>query len=72
MNKPKRLLSINQVAELFSVSRWTVRHWINDGMLEIHVIGAKCTRITEESVLRLQERTRITDGRVISVVESAA
>jgi putative molybdopterin biosynthesis protein len=54
MNKPARvprLLSIHELAELFSVSSRTIHRWIAAGELPTHKLGRQI-RITEDDARR--------------------
>jgi excisionase family DNA binding protein len=42
--------SVEEVAELFGVSRRTVRNWINEGKLEAYVVGGRLIRVLPSSL----------------------
>lgn len=51
-SKSNPLLSVNDVAEMFSVKPLTVRNWINNGSLKGHMIMGRW-RIQKSEVIRL-------------------
>ncbi len=42
--------SVEEVAELFGVSRRTVRNWINEGKLEAYIVGGRLIRVLSSSL----------------------
>jgi excisionase family DNA binding protein len=57
-------LTVEQVAELFSVSRDTVRRWLREGRLKgIDLGGRAGYRISREEVRRFRQRLEAGAGR---------
>ncbi len=52
------LLSINQVADKFKVSHWTIRKWINQGFLPANKIGPKLWRIRNTDIIAIMRGMR--------------
>ncbi len=55
----KRLLRVDEAAQLLNVSRWTIYRWLEAGKLAGTKIGAGSVRVFSESVSALIEKHRV-------------
>ncbi len=56
----KRLLRPEEAANFFSVSKWTIYRWIEEGRLKATKVGPGCLRIFSESIEELVEKNCVT------------
>ena len=57
--KPNKLLTSKQVSEMLQVSLQTLIEWRNDGIIDVHRIGAKQIRYRLEDVNKAIKKINI-------------
>lgn len=62
----KSMLRVGEVAELLSVSRWTIYRWVEDGRLRGTKLGKGSLRIFRESVTSLIKHNETTMSGVLT------
>jgi excisionase family DNA binding protein len=63
---PRRLLTVDDIAEILQVDRRTVRRMIDDGRLPRAPLGSRVVRVRPEAIQDLLNRKqlRVDDGQV--------
>jgi excisionase family DNA binding protein len=62
MDEQQRYYSVEQLAEMFSVTAETVRRWIRDGELPAYRLRRRELRVSQEDLDAFLKSRRIGDG----------